>query len=165
MKERNLVKTILNKREKTLQDAHQLFCYGADKIGFNQMILLLASFFEKLSSPKKQTVGYRRQVLDFLLVQVMETYELKQSMLFNINILEYRHAKWIYAHLAYKYLNLSYEKLAENLGHLQAKKGSLERAVNKCQSILDTEFELIPNFKDNYQVIETHLIQFIGQLD
>lgn len=165
MKEQNLVKTIINKREKTLQDAHQLFCYGADKIGFNQMVYLMASFFEKLSSPKKQVTKYRQEVLDYLLTQVMEVYDLQQTALFNVNILEYRHAKWIFAHLSYKYLNLSYEKLSENLVHLQAKKGRLERAVNKCQSILDTDFELIPGFKNNYQTIETHLIQFIGQLE
>lgn len=165
MNEQNPVKTILEKKQRTLEDAHKIFCFGAERIGFDQMIYAMASFFEKLSGSAQKRNRHQQKVLEYLLELVMDAYDLQDQELYANNIVEYRYAKWIFSHLAYKYLRISYEKMSEDLSYISASRGKVERAVSKCQSILDTEFILIPDFKENYYHIEKALIQFIAQLE
>ena len=92
------IETILNKKQITLEDANQIFCMGASKIGFAPMVYAMATFFNKLGdAPDKQ---YQQRVIgDFLIEQVSEVFELENSDFFQNNVREYRQAKWAFYHL------------------------------------------------------------------
>ncbi|MEL7145327.1 MAG: hypothetical protein AAFO69_03090, partial [Bacteroidota bacterium] len=108
---------------------------------------------------------YQQRVIgDFLIDKVVEVYQLKDATIFQTNIREYRHAKWIFYHLYRKYTELSRDKIGKQFSQFGSNERKVRTSCHRCQELLDTSFELVPGFKQNYDRIEKALIRFIADL-